>query len=69
MVEGWDPHDLASILDASFEIRVRAGRHCAALVHESLSAPSGTLRITPGWSNSMDDIDACIEAIRQIVGG
>jgi len=67
VVEGWDPHDLAAVLDASFDIRVRAGLHCAPRIHEPLGAAGGTVRITPGWSNSLDDIEAVADALESIV--
>ena len=69
IVDGWDVHDLAAVLDASFDIRVRAGRHCAALVHESIGSANagGTLRITPGWSTTPESLDLLIEALRAVL--
>lgn len=43
------PTDLAAILDAEFQIEVRAGLHCAAHIHHYLeTAPMGTLRFSFG---------------------
>jgi cysteine desulfurase/selenocysteine lyase len=37
-VDGWDHHDLASVMDANFGIEARAGLHCAALVHNFIGS-------------------------------
>jgi len=64
---GWEPQDVAAILDANFGIAVRAGLHCAPLAHRSLGTfPRGTVRLSPGYFNTAGDIDAAIEAIRAI---
>ena len=67
-VAGWDSHDLASVLD-SFGIEVRAGWHCAALVHQALGTADtgGTLRMSPGVSTTATEIDYVLETLRQIV--
>lgn len=67
-VAGWDVHDLASVLD-SFGIEVRAGWHCAALVHESLGSAEGggTLRLSPGVSTTAEDIDYVLSIFRRLV--
>jgi cysteine desulfurase / selenocysteine lyase len=69
-VDGWSVHDLASVLDSSFGIEVRAGYHCAALVHQSLgTVPSqGTLRISLGHSTTEAEIAQLLIALREIVG-
>ena len=52
-----DPATLAFMLDSLFNIAVRAGLHCAPLAHRTLgSFPEGTLRISPGWFNTTDEI-------------
>ena len=68
-VDGWSVHDLASILDSSFGIEVRAGYHCAALIHRSLGTASGggTLRISPGHSTTTAEIDQLLLALQQII--
>lgn len=68
-VSGWDHHDLANILDASFGIETRAGLHCAALIHNFLGSASsgGTLRISLGHSSVDADVDAVLEALRTIL--
>lgn len=68
-VAGWDVHDLASVLDSSFGIEVRAGWHCAALVHDALGTASsgGTLRLSPSADTTSDDIDWTLAAFREIL--
>jgi cysteine desulfurase / selenocysteine lyase len=66
-LEGWDPHEAAAVLDSSFDIQCRAGLHCAPLAHRTIGTfPLGTLRLSPGLFNTESEIDAAIEAIRQM---
>ncbi len=68
-LEGWDSHDLASVLDASFGIEARAGLHCAALVHKFIGTDSGgTLRLSLGHPSTADDVSAALSAMRAITG-
>ncbi len=65
-----DVHDVAGILDASFSVDVRAGLHCAPLAAASLIGqkdPAATLRISPGWYNTLEQIDRVADAILQII--
>jgi selenocysteine lyase/cysteine desulfurase len=59
------------VLDNSFEIEVRAGLHCAALIHDAIDSRTsgGTLRISPGHGSGEQDIDAVLFALRQILEG
>ena len=66
-VRGMDPDDVGSILDADFHIAVRAGLHCAPLVHEGLGTlPHGSVRFSPGPFNRMEDIEKTLEAMAEI---
>ena len=49
-VSGYDPQELAVLLDQVASIQVRAGFHCAPQIHEALGtrAGGGTVRISPG---------------------
>ncbi|HEY4745261.1 MAG TPA: aminotransferase class V-fold PLP-dependent enzyme, partial [Desulfuromonadaceae bacterium] len=56
-VADMDPSALAFMLDHTFDIAVRAGLHCAPQAHRTLgSFPGGTLRISPGWSTTSEEI-------------
>ena len=64
------PQVMAEILDTSFNIAVRPGLHCAPYIHKTLgSFPDGTLRISPGPFNTIEDIDAFLNALTEITAG
>ena len=66
-LRGWEPTDVGAILDASFDIAVRPGLHCAPLAHRTVGTfPTGTIRMSCGLFNTTEDIDAAIAAISQI---
>ncbi|MBI3835004.1 MAG: aminotransferase class V-fold PLP-dependent enzyme [Planctomycetes bacterium] len=66
-VDGIASTDVATILDQSFGIAVRPGLHCAPYAHRTLGTfPDGTIRISPGWSNTAADIDALVGALNEI---
>ena len=69
-VAGYDPQELASLLDAQWSIQCRAGLHCAPKMHAALgTSPSGTLRLSLGPYNTAEHVDAAIAALREIAGG
>jgi cysteine desulfurase family protein len=64
---GYDPQELASLLDAQWSIQTRAGQNCAPRMHAALgTAPSGTLRLSIGLFNTAEHIDAVIAVVREI---
>lgn len=70
-VSGVDPSLLAVELDHGFDIAVRAGLHCAPLAHRTLGTlPGGTVRLSPGWSTTSEEIaffsDAVVQCIDKI---
>lgn len=67
-LRGWSPQDLAAVLDSSFGIEVRAGFHCAALIHDAIGSSSdgGTLRISLGHSTTELEVDKLLAALREI---
>lgn len=65
---GIDASLLAAQLDHDFDIAVRAGLHCAPQAHRTLGTlPEGTLRISPGWSSTREEIAFFSEAVIQCV--
>ena len=60
--------ELGIILDNDFEIAVRTGYHCAPFIHRWLKDEKylGTVRVGIGKFNTIQDIDALLEAIREI---
>jgi selenocysteine lyase/cysteine desulfurase len=64
---GKHPQDLADILDGDFGIAVRAGLHCAPLVHKAMGTyPDGAVRFSLGPFSTAVDIDAAIDAMTAI---
>ncbi len=67
-VADWEPTDLAAALDSSYGIAVRAGLHCAPLAHRCIGTfPEGTVRLSPGWTTTSEEISLAIAAIRELV--
>ena len=66
-LEGHSVSQLAMVLDRRYGIMVRGGLHCAPAAHRSLGTfPQGTLRISPGWFNSEEDVDALLTALTAV---
>ena len=69
-VEGYDPADVAAILEQAAGVQVRSGFHCAALVHEHLGTRAGgTVRASFGPFNTAADVQALVGAVAAIVRG
>lgn len=68
-LEGYEPSDVGSILDDSFDIAVRPGLHCAPYIHRRLGTfPNGAVRVSPGPFNTDDEVAQLIDALEQIAG-
>ena len=66
-VKGFKPAEVGAILDQSFDIAVRPGLHCAPFTHRQIGTfPDGTVRISPGYFNSEEDIEQLIVSLRKI---
>ncbi|MCL2064270.1 MAG: aminotransferase class V-fold PLP-dependent enzyme [Candidatus Cloacimonetes bacterium] len=65
----FSPTDIAMILDNEYNIAVRSGLHCAADAHRSLNTleKGGTLRISPNFMNTEEDIDDFCFALKEIL--
>jgi len=68
VVDGYDPQEVAAILAGQYGIEVRAGLHCAPLMHRALGTEQlgGTLRISLGPLNTAADVDAVVGALGEI---
>ncbi|MCB2230203.1 aminotransferase class V-fold PLP-dependent enzyme [bacterium] len=63
---GLTPEETSYILQESYGIICRSGLHCAPLIHEYLgSAPDGTVRISPSWFTTDEELVGCLDAIRE----
>lgn len=65
-IEGAHPHDLAQILDR-YGVAVRAGHHCAQPLMDHLGV-SATARASFGIYNTLEEVDAFIEALHKARG-
>jgi selenocysteine lyase/cysteine desulfurase len=69
-LDGYSPQECAAALDLHFGIQVRAGIHCAPLMHRALGtvAGGGTVRFSLGPFNTSGDIDAAVAAVGELAG-
>lgn len=67
-VEGYEPQEVAGMLDAAYRLQVRAGIQCAPLMHRQLGTADrgGTIRFSPGVFNSDEQIETAIQAVEEI---
>jgi cysteine desulfurase family protein len=64
-IEGLSPEDAGYMLENSFGIALRTGLHCAPLIHQALgSFPAGSLRVSPSYFTTSDEIDCLVEAVQ-----
>lgn len=67
-LRNYKSEDLGMILDDDFGIAVRTGYHCAPFIHKWLKDDKylGTVRVGVGKFNTDEDIDALLDAVREI---
>lgn len=65
-MDGTHPHDIAQILDR-YGVAVRAGHHCAQPLMQHLGV-SATARASFGIYNTLEEVDAFIEALHKARG-
>jgi cysteine desulfurase family protein len=66
-IGGIDPAEIGDLLDGEFGIAVRVGLHCAPQAHRTLGTfPTGGVRISPGFFNTIDEIDQTVDAVFRI---
>lgn len=59
---------LAFELEQHWGIMTRVGLHCAPLAHRTLQTyPQGTVRFAFSMANTQEEIDVCIEGIRELL--
>lgn len=65
-IEGIDSSKAGYMLN-KYGIAVRTGYHCAPLIHGIIGTMNrGTVRISPGYFNTFDDIENLVKALKQI---
>ncbi|MGW8313033.1 MAG: aminotransferase class V-fold PLP-dependent enzyme [Desulfuromonadales bacterium] len=66
-IKNMDPSLLGFRLDREYGICCRVGLHCAPEAHATIGTlPEGTVRLSPGYFNTTEDIEATLTAIREI---
>lgn len=66
-LQGVEPEDVGVVLDEVFGIMVRTGLHCSPQAHRTIGTiEHGTVRVSPGWFNTPEEINYFIDAIREI---
>lgn len=63
-----EPSLIGERLDQEYDIAVRTGLHCAPMAHRSIGTwPLGTVRVSPGFFNTPEEIDRFVESLSEIV--
>jgi cysteine desulfurase family protein len=67
-VDGYDPQELAAVLESSYRIQCRAGLHCAPRMHEALgtTAGGGTIRLSAGFATTAEELDIVVGALQEV---
>ncbi len=67
-VKGFDAGDVGTMLDVDYDIACRTGLQCAPKVHIGIGTfdMHGTVRLSIGAFNTEADIDAAIQAVKEI---
>lgn len=67
---GLDNAEVAYRLESEFGILTRCGLHCAPSAHKTLGTfPRGTVRFSPGFASTQEDVDTALAAIRAVCEG
>lgn len=63
------PNDLGFRLNSEFGIMTRVGLHCCPAAHRTLGTfPGGTVRLSPGYFNTLQEVSTTLSAIKNITG-
>ena len=67
-VDGWRANELGAYLDYQYDIAVRAGHHCAALIHSHLHDEDfdGTVRMSFSVFTTKNDVDMLLQALQSL---
>ena len=67
-MEGYEPLELAAILESHYGILTRPGLHCAPLIHEAIGTrlAGGATRFSFGPFLSVQDVKYATDALAEI---
>ncbi|MRR37869.1 aminotransferase class V-fold PLP-dependent enzyme [bacterium] len=66
---GLSPSDIVFQLDEDFGVMARPGLHCAPSAHKTMGTfPEGTVRFSPGFFTTCEEIDHALDALVKIAG-
>lgn len=66
-IAGLNCDEVAVRLEREFGILCRPGLHCAPAAHRHLGTlPEGSIRLAPGWGNTLAEIDTALQAVDAI---
>ncbi len=69
-VAGLEVSEIGQRLDEEDGVLCRVGLHCAPAAHRTLGTfPAGTVRFGLGATNTADEVDAALAAVRRLAGG
>lgn len=67
-IENADCGDIGYILESNYGILCRTGLHCSPEAHKAIGTfPTGTIRLSPGFFTTKNDIDHLVTALKEIV--
>ena len=71
VLDGFEPTELAALLEQEFELLTRSGLHCAPFAHRTIGteATGGTTRLSFGPFMELADIDAALAALKEVTQG
>ncbi len=66
-IRGMAPSEVGFLLDEGYGVLARVGLHCAPGAHRTIgSFPAGTVRLSPGYFTTEAQIDAAVDACRDL---
>ena len=67
-IKNFLPAQVCGILSEKYNITLRSGLHCAPLIHKAMNTfPNGGIRVSIGHSNTEEDIDYFIFALKSAI--
>ena len=69
-IDCMEPSEVSMIMNSQFNIAVRSGLHCAPYAHSMLGTlqSGGTVRVSPDYFNTEEEINIFLDAVREMAG-